>query len=105
MSPEQLEAARKEALKTQSAEAVDLFFRQVAAYDPAKTLEQIEQDAQSLQENRVALAQAWRALEAEREEITLERDELQRTKPLPPNLGLDEFYTEWKERNRTKLPR
>ena len=105
MSPEQLEAARKEALKTQPAEAVDLFFRQVAAYGTAKTPEQIEQDAQSLQENRVALAQAWRALEAEREEITLERDELQRTKPLPPNLGLDEFYTEWKKRNRTKLPR
>ncbi|MYB95834.1 hypothetical protein F4054_00730 [Candidatus Poribacteria bacterium] len=102
MSPEELEAARKEALKTQTAEAVDLFFRQVAEFGPAKTLEQIEQDAQSLKENRVALAQTGRALETEREEITLERDELQRTKPLPPNLGLDEFYTEWKKRNSTK---
>jgi hypothetical protein len=102
MSPEALEAARKDALKTQPAEVVDSFFRRVAEFGPVKTPEQIEQDAQSLQENRVALAQASRALEAEREEITRERDELQRTKPLPPNLGLDEFYTEWKKRNSTK---
>ena len=102
MSPEALEAERKEALKTQSAEDVDRFFKRVSEFGAAKTPEQIEQDAQSLQENREARALARRALEAEREEITRERDELQRTKPLPPNLGLDEFYTEWKTRNRTK---
>ena len=102
MSPEQLEAAREEALKTQPAEEVDLFFRHVAEFGTAETPEQIEQDAQSLQENRVALAQAKRELVAEREQIQREWQELQRTKPLPPNLGLDEFYTEWKKRNRPK---
>lgn len=102
MSPEALEAAREDALKTQSAEDVDIFFSRVEAFGAAKTPEQIEQDEQSLQENKEARALARRALEAEREEITREREELQRTKPLPPNLGLDEFYTEWKKRNSTK---
>lgn len=102
MSPEQLEAERKEALKTQPAEDVDLFFTRVAEFGPVKSAEEINQEAQDLAENHKALNLAWRALEAEREEITREREELQRTKPLPPNLGLDEFYTEWKKRNSTK---
>lgn len=104
MSPEALEAARKDALKTQPAEVVDSFFRRVAEFGPVKTPEEIEQDAQALEKNRETLAMAKRELVAEREQITRERDELQRTKPLPPNLGLDEFYTEWKTRNRTKSP-
>ena len=102
MSPEALEAERKEALKTQSAEDVDRFFRQVAEFGTAKSPEQIEQDAQALAENRETLAIAKRELVAEREQIQREWEELQRTKPLPPNLGLDEFYTEWKKRNSTK---
>jgi len=102
MSPEQLEAARKEALKTQPAEQVDSFFRQVAEFGPVKSAEEINQEAQDLAENHKALNLASRALEAEREEITRAGEEIKRTKPLPPNLGLDEFYTEWKKRNTTK---
>ncbi len=102
MSPEALEAARKEALKTQPAEEVDRFFRRVAEFGPVKTPEQIEQDAQRLQENKEVLARKLHELKVEREQLNRERDELQRTKPLPPNLGLDEFYTEWKKRNSTK---
>ena len=96
MSPEALKAARKEALKTQAAEEVDSFFRQVAEFGPVKSAEEINQTAQALAENHKALNLAWQELEAEREQITREWEELQRTKPLPPNLGLDEFYTEWK---------
>ena len=102
MSPEALEAERKEALKTQPAEEVDSFFRQVAAYSTAKSPEELNQEAQALAENKEALDLAWRVLEAEREQITRAGEELKRTKPLPPNLGLDEFYTEWKKRNSTK---
>ena len=102
MSPEALEAARKEALKTLPAEQVDSFFGQVAAYSTAKSPEELNQEAQALAENKEALDLAWRELVAEREQFTREWEELQRTKPLPPNLGLDEFYTEWKKRNSTK---
>ena len=102
MSPEALEAARKEALKTQAAEEVDLFFRHVAEFGIAKSPEEINQEAQDIQKNRETLAIAKRELVAEREKIQREWEELQRTKPLPPNLGLDEFYTEWKKRNSTK---
>ena len=102
MSPEQLEAERKELLKTQPAEDVDRFFTKVKEFGTAKSPEQIEQDAQALAENQETLAIANRELVAEREQLTREWEELQRTKPLPPNLGLDEFYTEWKKRNRTK---
>ena len=101
MSPEALEAARKDALKTQTAEEVDRFFTKVKEFGPVKTPEQIEQDAQRLQENKEVLARKLQELKVEREQLNRERDELQRTKPLPPNLGLDEFYTEWKKRNST----
>ena len=102
MSPEALEAARKEALKTQPAEEVNSFFRRVAEFGTAKSPEEIEQAAQDLEKNQETLAIAKRELVAEREQIQREWEELQRTKPLPPNLGLDEFYTEWKKRNSTK---
>ena len=102
MSPEELEAARKEALKTQSAEEVDLFFRHVAEFGIAKSAEEINQEAQDLQKNRESLAIAKRELVAEREQFTREWEELQRTKPLPPHIDLNEFYTEWKKRNNPK---
>ena len=102
MSPEQIEDARKEVLKTQPAEDVDLFFTHVAELGTAKSPEQIEQEAQALAENKEVLEIASQALRVEREQLLREEEELQRTKPLPPNLGLDEFYTEWKERNSTK---
>ncbi len=103
MSPEQLEAARKEALKTQPVEVVDLFFTHVSEYSTSKSPGELKQESQDLQKNQEILAIAWRKLEAERKEIQREQEELERTEPPPPNLGLDEFYTEWKKRNRTKL--
>ncbi len=102
MSPEQLEAERKAALKTQSAEDVDLFFRRLEAFGAAKTPEQIEQDAQSLQENKEVLARESQKLKVEREQLNREREELNRAKVSSPNIDLEEFYTEWKERNRTE---
>ena len=103
MSPEQLKEARKEELKTQPAEVVDSFFRKVAEYDgTVKSPEEINQAAQDYEKTREALATERQKLKVEREQLNSERDELQRTKPLPPNLGLDEFYTEWKKRNSTK---
>ena len=101
-SPEELEALRKEALETQPAEVVDLFFRQVAEFGTAKSPEQIKQEAQDIQKNQESLVRAWQALVAEREEIEREREELQRTKPPSPNIDFNEFYTEWKKRNSTK---
>ena len=105
MSPEQLEEARKEELKTQPAEVVDSFFRRVAEYGTSKSPEQIEQAVQDFKKTRETLLIKRQEFVAEREQLNREWEELQRTEPLPPNLGLDEFYTEWKERNRTKLPR
>ena len=102
MSPEELEAARKEALKTQPAEEVDLFFRHVAEFGIAKSPEEINQEAQDIKKNRESLAIAKRELVAEREQFTREWEELQHTKPLPPHIDLNEFYTEWKKRNSTK---
>ena len=102
MSPEALETARKELLKTQPAEEVDSFFTKVKAYGTSKSREQINQEVQDYEKTRETLAIAKRELVAEREQLTREWEELQRTKPLPPNLGLDEFYTEWKKRNSTK---
>ena len=85
MSPEQLEAARKEALKTQPAEDVDLFFTHVKEFGTAKSPEQIEQEKQALAENQEALAIEWQELEVEREQLDREREELNRTKPPLPN--------------------
>ncbi len=102
MSPEQLEVARKEALKTQPVETVDLFFTHIEEFGAAKSVEELNQEAQALAETREALAIAWRALEVEREQLNRERDEINRTKPASPDIDFEEFYTEWKERNRTK---
>ena len=102
MSPEQLEAERKELLKTQPAEEVDRFFTKVKEFGTAKSPEEIKQTVQDFKKNREPLLIKRQELVAEREQIQREWEELQRTKPLPPNLGLDEFYTEWKKRNSTK---
>ena len=102
MSPEQLEAERKELLKTQPAEEVDRFLRQVKELGTAKSPEEIEQALLDFKKTRETLLIKRQELVAEREQLNREWEELQRTKPLPPNLGLDEFYTEWKKRNRTK---
>ena len=102
MSPEQLESAREEALKTQPAEVVDSFFTQIAASRTDKSPEEIDQAVQDIEKTHEALGIERQELVAEREQITREEEELQGTKPLPPNLGLDEFYTEWKKRNSPK---
>lgn len=102
MSPEALETARKELLKTQPAEEVDSFFTKVKAYGTSKSREQINQEVQDYEKTRETLAIAKRELVAEREQLTREWEELQRTKPLPPHIDLNEFYTEWKKRNSTK---
>ena len=100
MSPEELEAERKEALKTQPAEEVDSFLRKVEEYRTATSPEEINQAVQGYEKTKETLVIKREELLAEREQLNREWDELQRTKPLPPNLGLDEFYTEWKKRNR-----
>ncbi len=102
MSPEQLESAREEALKTQPAEVVDSFFKQIAVSRTDKSPEEINQAMQDVEKTHEALGIEQQKLVAEREQITREEKELQDTKPLPPNLGLDEFYTEWKKRNSPK---
>lgn len=102
MSPEELEAAREEALKTQPAEVIDSFLRQVKAYDGVTSPEEIEQAVQDINKTRETLATEWQVLVAEREQMKREEEELLRTKPPLPNLGLDEFYTEWKKRNSPK---
>ena len=102
MSPEQLEAERKELLKTQPAEEVDRFFTKVKEFGTAKSPEEIKQTVQDFKKNRETLAITLRELVAEREQLTREWEELQRTKPPSPNIDLNEFYTEWKKRNRTK---
>ena len=50
MSPEQLEAERKELLKTQPAEEVDRFFTKVKEFGTAKSPEEIKQGGAGLQE-------------------------------------------------------
>ena len=102
MSPEQLEAARKDALKTQPARGCRSFFRHVAEYGITKSPEEINQEAQDIKKSEETLAIAKRELVAEREQFTREWEELQRTKPLPPHIDLNEFYTEWKKRNSSK---
>lgn len=102
MSPEQLKAAREEALKTQPVEVVNSFFAQVVASSTDKSPEEINQEVQDIEKTHETLGIEQQELVTEREQITREEKELQRTKPLPPNLGLDEFYTEWKKRNSPK---
>ena len=102
MSPEQLEAERKELLKTQPAEEVDRFFTKVKEFGTAKSPEEINKAVQDIKKTQETLEIKRQELVAEREQIQREWEELQRTEPPLPNLGLDEFYTEWKKRNRTK---
>lgn len=109
MPPEQLETLRTELLKTQSAEVVEHFLRRVSELRATKSSEQLVEAAQSIQQNRetrVREMQAWQVkfeqLKREREQLKREREQLMRTKPLSPNIDLNEFYTEWKERHNTK---
>lgn len=84
MSPEQLEYAREEALKTLPAEKVEAFFDALANHGNAKTPEQLTKDAQDILKSREARRIADREIEVESQQIALEEEELRRTEPPIP---------------------
>lgn len=85
MSPEQLEYAREEALKTLPAEQVEAFFDDLANHDgTTTTLEQLTRDAQDILKSREARDIIDREIEVERQLIKLEEEELKRTEPPIP---------------------
>ena len=84
MSPEQLEYAREEALKTMPAEKVEAFFDELANHRSTKTPEQLTKDAQDILKSREARRIARREYDVERERIAIEEEELKRTEPPIP---------------------
>ena len=84
MSPEQLEYAREEALKTLPAEKVEAFFDDLANHGTTKTPEQLTKDAQDILKSREARDIARREIEVESQQIALEEEELKRTEPPIP---------------------
>ena len=84
MSPEQLEYAREEALKTLPAEKVEAFFDDLANHGTTTTPEQLTRDAQDILKSREAQRIIDRELEVESQQIELEREELKRTEPPIP---------------------
>ncbi|MDD9973458.1 MAG: hypothetical protein OXU27_05600 [Candidatus Poribacteria bacterium] len=84
MSPEQLEYAREEALKTLPAEKVEAFFDDLANHGTTTTLEQLTRDAQDILKSREARDIARREIRVERQLIELEEEELKRTEPPIP---------------------
>jgi len=85
MSPEQLEYAREEALKTLPAEKVEAFFDDLANHDgTTKTPERLTRDAQNILKSREARDIIRREIEVERPQIALEEKELMRTEPPIP---------------------
>ena len=84
MSPEQLEYAREEALKTLPAEKVEAFFDDLANHGTTKTPEQLTKDAQDILKSREARDIIDREIEVESQLIKLEEEELKRTEPPIP---------------------
>ena len=84
MSPEQLEYARQEAFKTLPAEKVEAFFNDLANHRTTKTPEELTKDAQDILKSRKALKIIDAELDVEREQLALEAEELDRTKPTVP---------------------
>ena len=84
MSPEQLEYARQEALKTLPAEKVESFFDDLANHGTTKTPEQLTKDAQDILKSREAQRIIDREIEVESQQIALEEEELKRTEPPIP---------------------
>ncbi len=84
MTPEQLEYAREEALKTLPAEKVEAFFDALANHRTTKTPEQLTKDAQDILKSREAIRIADREIEVESQQIALEYEELNRTEPPIP---------------------
>ena len=81
LSPEQLDYARQELLKTHTAAAVDEFFNALAQHANTKTPEQIDRDVQQLLKSRETYKIVKRELAIEREALRWERAELERTRP------------------------
>ena len=84
MSPEQLEYAREEALKTLPAEKVEAFFDDLANHGTTKAPEQLTKDAQDILKSREARDIVRREIEVEAQHIALEEEELMRTEPPIP---------------------
>ena len=84
MSPEQLEYARQEALKTLPAEKVEAFFDDLANHGTTRTPEQLTKDAQDILKSREAQRIIDREIEVESQQIALEEEELKRTEPPIP---------------------
>ncbi|MXZ00195.1 hypothetical protein F4Y93_05930 [Candidatus Poribacteria bacterium] len=85
MSPEQLEYAREEALKTLPAEKVESFFDDLVNHDGTITTpEQLTRAAQDILKSREARDIARREIKVERQQIALEEEELMRTEPPIP---------------------
>lgn len=81
LSPEQLDYARQELLKTHTAAEVDDFFNALAQHANTKTPEQIDRDVQKLLKSRETYKIVKRELEIEWETLRRERAELERTRP------------------------
>lgn len=80
MPEEQREQVRQELLQTEPADKVNAFFDDVANA-PTKTHEQLQKDAKDILKSREAYRAAYRELQIEYEQIQLELEELERTKP------------------------
>lgn len=80
MPEEQREQARQKLLQTEPAEKVNAFFDNVANAS-TKTPDQIQRDAKDILKSREAFRVAYRELQIEREQILLELEELDRSKP------------------------
>ena len=80
LSPEQLEFARQEALKTHSVEDVDNFFSELAQYTNI-TPEEVRRDHETFLNKREAVKIVRRELAVEWEGILRDRAALEKTKP------------------------
>ena len=81
LSPEQLDYARQELLKTHTAAKVDEFFNALDQHANTKTPEQIDRDVQKLLKSRETYKIVKRELAIEWETLRRERAELERTRP------------------------
>lgn len=84
LSPEQLDYARREALKTLPPDKVDAFFNDLANHSSTKTAEQISQDAKDILRSREAYRIARREVDVEWEQIRQRIAEHDRQMPPDP---------------------
>ena len=81
LSPEQLEIARQEALKTVPADQVEKFFEDLANHSTTRTPDQITKDAKAIIESRQVRDIVFEQLGVEFEQIKKELRESERNKP------------------------